>query len=236
MDKDRHCDICGKFVDENGEHNITITNLSDLFDLEETKDLNMSYYENNLPLNGQEIDAIYNYATNKKSNPLSSPSINKYLRNIRNDYDPYYLDERVEEINKIDNAINKFKLNKDIHVYRAYGLPKEEGILHMEIYSFFLQENGITTYEDYGFLSTSTHKKGALAYFNSALKDNDVIVLLDIHVSKGTRCLPVQLNKNMVSNTKDFEVLFPRQTQIKVQNIIKFKYQNKYVYILRGRI
>jgi len=118
LNKDKHCDIEGWFVDKNGHHRPVLKELaknripfgSELYkESEITNCFNISgdYY-------GRSLNSLYVYSINDDNDELSSPTLNKMLRGLMH---PTY--SAIKRIMEIDSLIKLSKTKQELTVFRG---------------------------------------------------------------------------------------------------------------------
>lgn len=222
LNKDKHCDIDGWFVDKQGNHRPVIRMIkSDL----ERKISNPQFYHLDIPnyfdmtgkLGGVELNPLYIYSLDDNNVDLSSPNLNKYLRESKKG--DSNKDKRIREL---DYLINSSTIKKDINVYRGISL-----ISYKQYVRDILKLKVGDIYSDKGFLSTSHSARVAVDY---ALKSSPNIIIFEITLKKGTHGMP--LFKEAGSTQKEeYEILLKRNQKFVVENIVVNEKRHSVVYI-----
>lgn len=222
LNNDKHCDLDGWFVDKNGNHRPVIRKITTAKELHlsnpKFKDVDVaSYFDMNGSLGGIELNPLYVYSLDDQNIDLSSPNLNKYLRESgKNDSAK---DKRIREI---DCLINSSTLKKDLEVYRGVPLDFKKAYI-----KDILKLRPGDIYEDKGFLSTSHSQKVAVSYATKGSKD---IIFFEINLKKGTHGMP--LFKSIGSSDKEeFEILLKRNQKFVVENILAGEKTSKIVYV-----
>lgn len=226
INKDGHCDICGKFVDSNGSHGASFRNEITRFVLND-KYYGESYFYM-FPLSDEEKTALFNYCTNDKDNILSSPNINGYLRSIQN-YS--FSDERsiLNNVLLIDNVFIKNFNYQKMRVFRGFSVES------IDKFNKIIRNDDIECLLDEAFLSTSSNYETATKYcLNNAY--GNVHIFLDITINPFTKCMPIKKYEKLVTYTLDNEILFPRRTKIKIKYKNEIKNKNETLILMKGEI
>lgn len=237
LNKDGHCDLCGKFVDIDGHHNLNNdfkTQIANIVSTQENINDKLDYTSKYLMSRESSI-AVKKYATNDLNNIDSSIYINLYLRDM---YDfsqksRIFLDET---ISKLDKAF-QYTVKEQFYVYRGISINRNCSLYKQLIN---IQTNGLTFANDLigekGYLSTSINHKTAIDYLKASIKNHEVGVFMKLMAGKNTKCVPLFFFDELVSNPWDKEVLFPRSSQIYIIKCYHYKTKNKEYFIVEGVI
>ena len=214
LNKDRHCDIEGWFVDKDGHHKPVLRdrglakidkaflNRYDLLDI-------INSFDAKSRLGETEIDSLHTYSLNEEDNYLSSPNVNKYLR------EEAKKDERLEKrIKQLDHIVNSYTLKKDINVFRGVSIKDGERYIK----DFMSLRPGNWFFDD-GFTSTSYSQDKAIEY---GMLNNKNFIFFDITLRKGTHCVPL-FKDNKTSKEDEFEILVGRRQKFTVKKVERIK-------------
>lgn len=237
---DRHCDLCGRFVDARGHHKAAfvftfakdIERTGEYYDIVfdgdilTTKQFIEKYYKGQ-PYNILENDThwdwwmISEYTENDGNNPFSSPSINRYLRNNES-----WNDDIEERVFRINNCIDKFELKEDLVLYRGFSVDSNSEFAHTLEKAYHYTHEYKEPYEfiDMGFLSTT--RDPFYAKRLSRKGEGDVKVYCSIAAKKGTRCMPLNTRYGTTINNIEKEVLFKAFRKDKIMGIEMYKIGN----------
>jgi len=214
LNKDKHCDIEGWFVDKDGHHKPILRDrgmakfdkaFKNRYDLLEIIDS----FDAKSKLGDTEINSLHTYSLNEEDNYLSSPNVNKYLRE-NNRYDSR-INERIKQI---DFIINSYTLKKDINVFRGISIKNGEKYIK----DFMSLKPGNWFY-DSGFTSTSYSEDKAIEY---GMLNSNNFIFFDITLRKGTHCVPLFKDDN-TSNKEEFEILLGRKQKFTVKRVETLK-------------
>jgi phage portal protein BeeE len=136
-------------------------------------------------LNEDELNAVQNYQT------ISYDEMNRNLRKGKelSEDDQY-------DLPHIDSAISKATgFTEDVNVYRGMNVSPSK-----------LTEG--TTFEDKGFISTSTDRKIANLYADKCM--------VQIVIPKGSKCLPLSSKISDSDSKREKEVMLPRGSKFRV--------------------
>ena len=236
--KDRHCDICGKFVDFSGHHNIE-KNADCLIlpFLNEKNDFRKDYINclSKYLMSEESEEAIKNYCKNNIIDIASSPNIKGFLRKTF-----CYSDEEKNEITKNINAIDNsfmYTLTKKATFYRAITFDDYTEINRQLI---DIEKNGLNNTNnkivDKAFLSTTTSPVTAVDYLYAGIKFKSNGLIIKINANKEQKIVPILFFKDLVTFENDKEVLFPRDTIIKIKSCEIYKKGCKKIYYVEGEI
>lgn len=224
LNKDRHCDIEGWFVDKEGHHKPVLRDrglakldkaFKNRYDLYEI----VSSFDAKIKLGDLEIDLLHTYTLNEDGNYLSSPTVNKYLReNGRNEK---RLNERIRQL---DFILDGYTLKRDLNVFRGISIIDGKDYIND-----FLKLKPGMKFHDLGFTSTTYSQEKAIEY---GLKDSKSFIFLDITLKKGSHCIP--LFKNLTSEKEEFEILLKRKQIFIVKKVQTLKDKDSsYIYYIK---
>ncbi len=214
FNKDKHCDLDGWFVNNNGNHKPVIRERTNFID---AKLKDPSYTPNELNNHfcaygnyyGYKLSALNEYSLNDDEIELSSPNINNALRN--SNINSLKLAERISHL---DELISHFTIKDELVVYR--GIPLSTNI---PIEMLKLKENDI--YYDKAFMSTSYSMPHAVNY---GLGGNIGMIFIQIKLKKNTNAVPIF--ESIAGKKDENEILINRGQKFVVKKRLCSKVKN----------
>ncbi len=132
-------------------------------------------------------------------------------------------EEFLQGIKDIDSGINKYKLDKDVIVYRGFRLGSFEDALKGKVYDYKKLKG--TILEDKGFLSTALSEDRAMYFAGKDFRtQGSGSAVLELRVRKGART--GLLDGVESSHNFEGEFLFKRKLKIKITDVIENAYSN----------
>jgi hypothetical protein len=221
--RDRHCDLCGWFVDPKENHRARRIRRKGAWEekpewAKEDHHLEMmpaeefaAYYLVDSPYsklgwNKDEHKAIFAYSENSLRG-VSCPAINRFLRNgtVPKDLAESDIASAVASMN---SSISRFVLGRIVTLYRGMSFDRGARLLKEfdRDLEAILETDKPASFVDKGFMSL-TRDLETMGIYASQGRPSVCHVYMSVTIEKGTEAMPLSFSKGTAANMDDKEVL-----------------------------
>jgi hypothetical protein len=217
--KELKTEITGDEIQDTGtasEQPATVSELPEVESLEGTEVDDVKIEELYKPTDGEDY-AAYQYQGSNYTVINKFSRVNPdYTFESRENFDPQTNSYIIDNIDKIDRAINAYKITEEVEVYRGTSVTKEK------FDELFANLNAGDFNIDSAYLSTSTDPSiGVKFAVRKLVTDKDRIpVLFKAKLLPGQRALRVK-DLTKADGLKENELLLPRNSKFKVTKVSK---------------